>query len=320
MIKNKIIDFLTWKDVADIHSIANGISENIDSVSTCCMEMLENGIVKQASDNKYSLVINHKEGFAQWMTDCGEFKPNTVATYKYDFLHAIKKMRELHLIEDGFWALCDSKKINQIKMIEITNPEMTDYNNNRNSRNNCKSMFETYMRYLDSLNMKAAQMEIIGDEDYAGEDAQFSKSVDDMIDSPDLQVSYTPTPIQHQERKGRTVIKRDAKVSATALKEAGYMCELGNDHKLFIRKKKNINYTEPHHLIPTSYQYQISDENSLDNVANIISLCSHCHNLLHYGRYEDKIELLALLFEKRKALLETAGIAIDFEKLLNIYK
>ena len=59
-------------------------------------------------------------------------------------------------------------------------------------------------------------------------------------------------------------------------------------------------------------------ENSLDVQANIISLCSNCHNQLHYG---EEIEgLLKKLYEARKLELQAAGIEITFQELLSMYR
>lgn len=38
---------------------------------------------------------------------------------------------------------------------------------------------------------------------------------------------------------------------------------------------------EPHHLIPLQYHEEF--EWSLDVEANVVSLCSECHNQIHYG-------------------------------------
>ena len=76
------------------------------------------------------------------------------------------------------------------------------------------------------------------------------------------------------------MLKRDVKIAADALKRAGYVCEVDPSDRIFIRKNGK-GYTEPHHLIPIS---KYKDYNySLDVMENIVSLCSHCHNLLHMG-------------------------------------
>lgn len=47
---------------------------------------------------------------------------------------------------------------------------------------------------------------------------------------------------------------------------------------------------------------------------NIVSLCSHCHNLLHYGKFEDKNLFLKNYLMKEKAL-SAVGLDITLEKL-----
>lgn len=51
---------------------------------------------------------------------------------------------------------------------------------------------------------------------------------------------------------------------------------------------------------------------------NIVSLCSNCHNKLHYGK--DIKDDLYKLYKERENLLKDAGIYISFEELLNLYK
>ena len=72
----------------------------------------------------------------------------------------------------------------------------------------------------------------------------------------------------------------------------------------------------PHHLVPLSCHS--SFEVSLDVEENIVSLCSNCHNKLHYGR--DIEETLRILYDARSSLLAKAGIDISFPNLLRIYK
>lgn len=109
---------------------------------------------------------------------------------------------------------------------------------------------------------------------------------------------------------------RNPVISKYALKLAGYRCECGKDHISFIRKSDGKNYTEPHHIIPISAQENF--KNSLDCVPNIISLCSNCHNRLHYGK--DIKSMLKNIYEQRKDELRKHDINITFEELLSYYK
>lgn len=114
---------------------------------------------------------------------------------------------------------------------------------------------------------------------------------------------------------GRRVFPRDRKVSANALSHANFVCELDPEHPTFMRRNSDKPYTEPHHLVPLSEsdRFQVS----LDVEENIVSLCSNCHNLLHYGQGAE--ELLKKLYMERREALEQVGISITFEELLEMY-
>lgn len=108
---------------------------------------------------------------------------------------------------------------------------------------------------------------------------------------------------------------RNSKYASIALKRANYSCENDGKHFCFIRKKDSKRYTEVHHLIPLCFhgKYDVS----LDVPANIVSLCSSCHNEIHYGKDADKI--IEKLYNQRKKKLEDCGIHITLEDLLNKY-
>lgn len=114
--------------------------------------------------------------------------------------------------------------------------------------------------------------------------------------------------------KGQTYA-RDKKTSIKALTKAKFKCELDNQHPSFIRRKGNVAYTEPHHLIPMAQQSKF--DYSLDVMANIVSLCSNCHNQIHYGMdYELMIDKF---YSQRKDELTKAGISVDLETLKSFY-
>lgn len=110
---------------------------------------------------------------------------------------------------------------------------------------------------------------------------------------------------------------RDLSVSFNALCLAKFLCEVDNNHETFIRKNIDIPYTEGHHIIPLKYQYMFKV--NLDVEANIVSLCSTCHNRLHYGKDFDKI-LKKIFTDERKNRLKKCGIEITLEELISLYK
>lgn len=57
---------------------------------------------------------------------------------------------------------------------------------------------------------------------------------------------------------------------------------------------------------------------SLDVEENIVSLCSNCHNQIHYG--QDSYSLIKKLYQERKKHLEQVGIKITLKELLDMYR
>jgi 5-methylcytosine-specific restriction protein A len=104
---------------------------------------------------------------------------------------------------------------------------------------------------------------------------------------------YMPeqAPVPIEDKGGTVYYPRDSKKKAQALFDAYYCCEVDPSHITFIRKANGKKYTEAHHLIPMEYQKDFSPV-SLDVPANIVSLCSNCHNEIHYGTDEGKRKLL----------------------------
>lgn len=116
-------------------------------------------------------------------------------------------------------------------------------------------------------------------------------------------------------KNGHKTYPRDRQVAINALAHAHYECEVDASHLTFIRKKSEKKYTEPHHLIPMAFSDEF--EVSLDVEENIVSLCSNCHNLIHYGK--DANILITQLYEERKTVLENVGINITLGRLLSMY-
>lgn len=166
-------------------------------------------------------------------------------------------------------------------------------------------------------------------EDESGEYHQVEKDeIDNLIEVESANTSVKPswTGIKQGQKMTMSVStnklrpKRDPKVAADALARADYKCEVDVNDRIFLRKS-GIGYTEPHHLIPISKFRDFDYENcSLDTMENIVSLCSHCHNLLHYGRDKDKTPVLKKLYEERKVALAKVGLDITFDELKEYYK
>lgn len=117
-------------------------------------------------------------------------------------------------------------------------------------------------------------------------------------------------------KNGVPVYPRDPKVAAHALELANHSCEIDGAHLTFIKKSNGLPYTEAHHLIPLQFFERF--DVSLDVEENVVSLCSNCHNEIHYG--ENAKALISKLHADRKEKLEYAGISVELDDLLDMYE
>ena len=115
--------------------------------------------------------------------------------------------------------------------------------------------------------------------------------------------------------QGVLVYKRDRQKANNAILHSNHRCEINHDHISFKRKSDGLPYMEAHHLIPMAQQDLF--EYSLDVEENIVSLCSQCHNEIHYGENADK--LITKLYHERIELLKKKKIAVSLAELLSYY-
>lgn len=153
---------------------------------------------------------------------------------------------------------------------------------------------------------------------------QLDNELNDDIDHELLNIlaanvdEYKPTPKRKSDpiiSNNLRIYSRNRKVAINALIRAKFKCEVNENHPSFIRKKARVQYSEPHHLIPIANQGVFFY--SLDVEANIVSLCSNCHNQIHYGVASE--ELINILYSKKKEELYSAGISIILEDLIKLY-
>ena len=120
------------------------------------------------------------------------------------------------------------------------------------------------------------------------------------------------------DREGKRKYPRSLKVKDDAKIAARYCCEHDPSHKTFLSSDGVNNYVEAHHLIPMQFQDDFSF--SLDVPANVVALCSLCHDQIHHGETAGKNAILRDLWNKRNARLKKAGLIIDIAQLLDYYK
>jgi len=115
----------------------------------------------------------------------------------------------------------------------------------------------------------------------------------------------------------------DPRLAKTAIKNAGYVCELtskvSGNHTTF-DSIHGTKYLEAHHLIPMNAQKDfVSLGINLDRLENIVALCPTCHKAVHYGTRAEKVKYLKPLYDSRIAKLKALGIDIDFDTLIDDY-
>ena len=147
--------------------------------------------------------------------------------------------------------------------------------------------------------------------------------IDDLVDAaigskPKWLGQKTKQEMTKAAAPDREKPKRKSKTAVDALVYADFKCEYNNTDRTFLRKNGKVPYTEPHHLIPLSRYRDFAY--GVDVMENIVSLCSHCHNLLHYGRLEDKIPILRKLYNERSQSLGVVGLDLSFDQLKRYYE
>lgn len=185
---------------------------------------------------------------------------------------------------------------------------------------------QQYKNTKSNEEQKKSIIKVTVDEIDASEEEENSiqKALDLLLSNESEEVTgfeYIAKPEERREVKASSdstrppVYPRDPQKRINALNRVGFVCEINPDHISFISKKTDMPYMETHHLIPLEYWQ--SFDNNLDVEANIVCLCSNCHNEIHYGKYADK--LIKPLFKKREHELQEAGISIDLDDLLKLY-
>ena len=174
-------------------------------------------------------------------------------------------------------------------------------------------MPEKYSFYVDTRRVKKSRISDVNKEDEVNL-VEFNEFA--SFDSAKSDVYYKKVPQKKNVYSSTQVkIERSRKTAENALILANFKCEINNEHYTFIRKNQNVPYTEAHHLVPLAYSELFSC--SLDVEENIVSLCSTCHNKIHYGKEAEL--LIRHLYASRKELLRQAGIVLSEQELLEMY-
>lgn len=128
--------------------------------------------------------------------------------------------------------------------------------------------------------------------------------------------NYTYVPRIEEGKKKVLREKTDPKLKATRMEFANYLCEINCDHKTFTNASGSHQYLECHHIIPMNAQKDFPNI-KLDNMFNLIALCPICHMQVHYATPEEKGQIFAKMYEKRKNEMLEHGF--DLAKINGIF-
>lgn len=133
--------------------------------------------------------------------------------------------------------------------------------------------------------------------------------------------NYENVPDEISNFSGGQCIKRDPLIAKRVLAINNYHCAIDSS-RLTFQTRSGVPYMEAHHLIPctvsNSQRYQ--KKSKLDREENIVCICPNCHRAIHYGNDEIQEKYLKILYDKQKGKLDSVGLKLSFEELIEIYK
>lgn len=151
------------------------------------------------------------------------------------------------------------------------------------------------------------------EEETVEDEEELPEEVDSQLDKPEKKVDDTT-------KSGRkyldSVFNYRKKI---ARRMSNYTCELEQykDCRYFTSKKTGHNYVEVHHFVPR--QFRNNYEYSIDVFANYITLCPHCHKMIHLATDRERIDAIRYIYNKRSGRLHECGIEVELEDLLKYY-
>lgn len=231
-----------------------------------------------------------------------------IIKYKIMFIYNNNIMIPSYVLNDLLY-FAEMLDIDKTNSYEIMQRRLLEYKNKYHSnKTNIEFMIDLYSKYGRPINKK----EFLNEQH---EDEIINLSLKDPSDKVD-QDHVVPAP--QAKKKGKSYYyPRNPKSAADAYKLSGHKCEYNTKHTSFKRNDGSV-YLEAHHLIPMRMQETFKNNASLDVPANIVCLCSECHNKIHYGK--DNENMIDYLYKKRKKRLNKAGIVVNIDIVKSYYK
>lgn len=243
--------------------------------------------------NTYQL----KEYYIAYLEEVRHVSKASVVHYTQAIDRVSKYLISKNLIEESLFEIYSVEKIEEIKLFLIT-----EYK---------PGFFEFNPIELKELDKRGNRMYINGFMHFYNFAIGYNFAKKRQIILLDKPMKTTKNiTIIVSSRQRNSIFKKQV------IEAADHTCEINGSHYTFDSKSTNKPYMEAHHLIPISHQKQFG-ETSLDVYANIMCLCPNCHRFLHYGKDEEKINTLKIIFSKRADRLWKSGIKIDENQFIN---
>ena len=282
-------------------------------------------VKKSSSLDKYKgLTIN--EQFSEYINDMksfiDSFNPNT---YKYNYKeflatsNVIKTKLILLYYDNYLLSIITPAKINFI-LNEFNFPKIKNTDNITLNLYLIKQLETNYQDFFIKYPNKIVVSGLLWDflfieSKYIDlddkEDSDYKNEFDDELITDDNDELRLAPPLR--DIGNVKAYDRDPKQKNKAIKRANYKCSFDYNHETFISKSTNKNYLEAHHIIPRTKQADYIHD--IDDYRNIIVLCSHCHNLIHYGLFKDKKPYLDKIYNEREKELKELLIRKDKKQL-----
>lgn len=226
--------------------------------------------------------------YIKYLKQVRNLSDSSVGHYTQAINRISKLLRDKDLIKDTIYELKDIGELEVMRNYVYNDPEFIALDTRGNRM--YSAGLNNYYRFA------------LGEELFEKEESL--KSLDMVLPVGEKTI------ITHEEWKRSSIIKLQT------LEAAGFKCEINQNHNTFIAQSNGKQYMEGHHAIPMHFQDKF--DQSIDVYANVICLCPICHRLLHYGKADEKKQIVNQLYETRKDRLEISGIKIskdDFRTL-----
>lgn len=135
----------------------------------------------------------------------------------------------------------------------------------------------------------------------------------DLTDKPERRIDDTTLEGKQQLKAIFAIRKKIAR------EKANYKCELEQYKgcKYFTSKSTNKNYVEVHHFIPREFRNTF--ENSVDVLANYITLCPHCHKMIHLAVDRERMDVIRYIYNQRRERLIACGLDVELKEIMQYY-